>query len=113
MKIRKEYLKKWQTFKPGFWKAKAKEAENMEEEKQIQNQLRELLAKEIALLEKLLKREKPVREMAQEIIDCWKAGEYLGIYNPDRDEWRFMHDQLARLTISLLEKYLFELEETT
>lgn len=112
MKIRKEYLKKWQTFKPGFWK-KAKEAENMEEEKQIQNQLRELLTKEIALLEKLLKREKPVRDMAREIIDGWKDGEYLGIYNPDRDEWRFMNTQLASLVISLIEKYLLESEETT
>lgn len=114
MRIRKEYLKKWQTIKTGFWN-KTKEAEHMEEEKAraIQNKLEELLTNAITLLEKLLKREKPVREMVQKIIDGWKDGEYLGIYNPDRDEWRFMHDQLARLIISLLEKYLVELEETT
>lgn len=114
MRIRKEYLKKWQSIiKPEFWK-KTKEAEHMEEEKarDIQKQFEELLKKEIALLEKLLKREKTVREMVQKIIDGWKEGEYLGTYNPDKDEWRFMNTQLASLIISLLEKYLVELKET-
>ena len=56
----------------------------MEEEKAraIQNRLGELLTKAIALLEKLLKREKPAREMVQKIIDGWKDGEYLGA-NPN------------------------------
>lgn len=67
--------------------------------------------KEIELLEKLLKREEPVREMVKKIIEGWRDGEYLGVYNPDKDEWRFMNDHLAKLMISLLEKYLVELEQ--
>lgn len=60
-----------------------------------------------------IRREKTVREMAQRIIDDWKDGDYLGVYNPDKDEWRFINFQLTSLMISLLEKYLVELEETT
>lgn len=114
MKIRKEYLKKWQTIKTGFWN-KTKEAEHMKEEKAraIQNAEEELFAKEVALLEELLKKEKTVRDMVQKMIDDWKDGDYLGVYNPDKDEWRFINFQLASLMISLLEKYLVELEETT
>lgn len=99
MRIRKKYLKKWQSIKPEFWKNE-KGDKNMQEEGK----------KEIELLEKLLKREEPVREMVKKIIEGWRDGEYLGVYNPDKDEWSFMNDQLAKLMISLLEKYLVELE---
>jgi len=108
MRIRKKYLKKWQSIKPEFWK-------NEERAKVIQNKLQELLTKEIELLKKLLKKEETVREreMVKKIIEGWRDGEYLGVYNPDKDEWRFMNDHLAKLMISLLEKYLTDLGETT
>lgn len=87
----------------------------MKEEKAraIQDLSEELFKKEVAYLEGLLKKEKTVREVVQKIIEDWKDGDYLGVYNPDKDEWQFINFQLTSLMISLLEKYLVELEEAT